>query len=182
MDNAEVSHCSTNYTSMSVKGGSVIKTKKYFVINNYYYLNLCTIAQLQSMQAVYSWVGQMSHPPLLPVRLPCPTWKEPLQVSLHIKSRRHSCHPEQDTKEDKPLTSSFSKTAPITGSCWPRSWFSRAAPGIGCDIRKCKWLWCQGNEDSQAVAHPATPSTPSYDRVFPLLTVTPGPQASCLTS
>lgn len=31
------------------------------------------------------------------------------------------------------------------------------------------------------MAHPATPREPNYDWLFPLLTVTPGPQASCLT-
>lgn len=34
----------------------------------------------------------------------------------------------------------------------------------------------------EAVANPATPSTPHYDRVFPPPTVTPGLQASCPTS
>lgn len=45
-----------------------------------------------------------------------------------------------------------------------------------------KRCWCQGSEDLQEVADPATPSTPDYEWVFPSLTVTPGPQASCLTS
>lgn len=43
----------------------------------------------------------------------------------------------------------------------------------------------QGNKrgkDRQEVANLATPSTPIYDWVFPLLTLTPGVQASCLAS
>lgn len=67
------------------------------------------------------------------------------------------------------------RTRAIAGSCWPTSWISRAGTTIGCDTRKQAVRY-------EAAADPATPSTPRYDRVFPPLTVTPGLQASCLTS
>lgn len=62
-----------------------------------------------------------------------------LQVSLTIKSRPRSCHPERDTKWDKPLTSSFSKATGSTyhwqlltqilvlqGGSWDRMWHKEA--------------------------------------------------------
>lgn len=58
-----------------------------------------------------------------------------MQVLLYIKSRPHSCHPEQDTKGDKPLVSSFLKATDSTyywqlltqilvlqGGSWDRMW------------------------------------------------------------